>query len=254
MSDSDARTENGRQTREQQPLRGQLNPKAAARYRREVISFLMRFSQCETGALLSPERPGDLLNLAHDLLRFRLATPVEGVVAGKEIESIAFRLRTHPEQLQAAIKSTRALLAAVADGKQFEWEFEQGSTAVLDAAALKAGDPARRFVYLWPHGFLKQTVVVGAMLALNSEEGAMVRRCARSICGRLFLAARPKQVYCGRQCASAAAFERYKRNLGHEAYRAKHGETALASWRLKQRKLGRTPKQRSKTNRKERKP
>jgi hypothetical protein len=84
------------------------------------------------------------------------------------------------------------------------------------------------------------------MFLLTQPEGAMVRRCAREKCQRVFLASRPKQVFCGRPCASISAFERYKEGMGEEAYRAKHRKTARASWQWKQRKLGRSFKPRIK--------
>ncbi len=70
-------------------------------------------------------------------------------------------------------------------------------------------------------------------------------RSGQEKCRRIFLATRPKQIFCGRRCANAATFERYKRERG-DVYRAEHRKTARASWRLKQRKLGREFKQKVK--------
>jgi hypothetical protein len=93
-----------------------------------------------------------------------------------------------------------------------------------------------------PPSAADQAIVLAAMLMLSSHEGAMVRRCARADCPgqRIFLAARPKQVFCSRSCASNAVFERYKQRqiekLGEEAYKAKHAASALKSkWKGRKR-------------------
>ena len=58
----------------------------------------------------------------------------------------------------------------------------------------------------------------------------MVRRCEREPCKRVFQAARPKQRFCSHKCASAAAFENYKRQIGEEAYKARHLEAVKKSY------------------------
>ena len=209
------------------------DPRAVARRRREIINFLIGLSQTEAAVLLSPERRGDLLNLARDLLHFGLAKPHKDVPPAKRIEATAFIIRGAPDRFQDVIASLRKLLSAIADGKEFLWELGEKSL-ILDAGALKSGDPTNPSIYFWPITILEQSVIIGAMLELASAEGAMVRRCSRHVCGRVFLAARPKQVFCTRQCASAAVFERYKENLGEEEYRAKHREV-MRRWSRKKR-------------------
>jgi hypothetical protein len=223
-----------------------LDPKIQTRWRRQIIAFLIRLSQDDIGALFAAERRGDLLNLAHDLLRFRFVLPNSDAPTPEVAESLTGWLRTRRGRFLESIESIRKLLGEVADTGRFSLELAKGTKVTLDAEALKASDVVRRLTFSSSADAFEQVVILAAMLALANEEGAMVRRCARESCRRIFLAARPKQVFCGRPCASAAAFERYKR---WEGFKAEHRKTARESWRLKQRKLGRTVKPRIKDRR-----
>jgi hypothetical protein len=245
LAESNTRTERAPQdeSHELRSRRRRVDLKIAARWHRQIIAFLIRLSQSDTGALFSAERPGDLLNLAHDLLHFRFVLANGDAPTRETADSLAQWLRSRPDRFLRSIESLRKLLDAVAGRGQFQWELAKGTKVTLDAKALKAGDVVRRFTFS-SAGAFEQAMILGAMLALASEEGPMVRRCARESCQRIFLAGRPKQIFCGRPCASAAAFERYKHERGEEAFRTEHRKTARASWRLKQRRLGRTVKPR----------
>ena len=210
------------------------NPKATERLRRENIAFMLTLSQTEPQTLLAAAQPWDLLKLCAGLCERRIFwEPSKTTRRGaewlaQESEWLAQRFRAEPDALKELIEELRKFFDAVADGGRCEIRFMSGSAFVLKAAAPEA--PRQRpFSFETPagrDGFI-QSVVLGAALYVAWSPEAMVRRCAREACRRVFLATRPKQIFCSRRCASAAVFERYKKKLGEEEYRARH--TALAA-------------------------
>jgi hypothetical protein len=194
---------------------------------------------------LAGEQPGDLLNICAGLVsRGWLLRPRQDGVLVADPYRLAQDFRADPQTLERIIEELRQLFDAVADGRAYELRVLPGSSVVFDAGALKAGKPP----YIWHReqtgrDGMVQAAVWSAIGTLDhSEEGAMVRRCQREACRRVFLATRPKQVFCGRPCASAAVFERYKQKLGEEGYRAKHRETARLSSRRKRRRAAKQQK------------
>lgn len=230
--------------------------KATRDFAGKALDFLIRLSETDPVVLASGQ-PGDLPNAIFGLYRFAfLVLQNERVSHGRpdEIDRLTESLRRRPDLLRPIIDSARDLLAAAADGGRFEWNLDPGSKLIFDGAKDAASN--QRLVLSnakEPPLGLEQAVAVRAMQYLGTEAGGTVRRCARSLsCRRIFLATRPKQLFCTRRCASAAAFERYKAGLGEEDYRASHRKTARASWRrLKQRRLGRKVTPRIKDPRKE---
>jgi hypothetical protein len=231
--------------------RRKSDPKADARFHREAIEFLIYLSNTDPAALAASERPGDLPNLIMGLWRFGIVSTLFrfGRVSPsgdlrRDVEQMAQAVRANSQLLRPTIELVGKLLATTADGGSFEWPLVRGTSLVFD----RASKPAWRMTMQTPRGAsdLEQSVTFSAMLLLSNTEGEMVRRCARQACKRIFLAVRPKQVFCGRRCASAAAFERYKQERGQDAFKAEHRTAARVSWRRKQRKLGRTVKPRIK--------
>jgi hypothetical protein len=158
--------------------------------------------------------------LVHSFYRFNF------VAAQGDLRETVLRradaIRADPRPLKTTIKRVRDLLSALADGERFKWEFRRGSAVVLDGAAFKVDKDRGGVVLISPPGALDQAVVSHVMFILREarEVAAMVRRCKRESCRRLFVAARPRQVFCDRKCASAAAFERYMRSEKYaEAHR-----------------------------------
>jgi hypothetical protein len=229
--------------------------KAAALRRRQAIKFLIHLSQRDLQELFADDRPGDLLNVCVDLCRwgfYRGMRPRES--RGEDVAAI---FRTNPELLGTLIENLRHLLTTVADGGTYRFDFVPGAGVIFDAGLAVERDaetlkirgklPTNSLYYahkrqppviwlqcLWTNGegFQQMALYRAMMLLSESEEGAMVRRCVREGCRRVFLAARPKQIFCRRQCANAAVFERYKQKLGAEVYRVKHAETARL-WKAK---------------------
>jgi hypothetical protein len=199
-----------------------------------AINFLIRLSETDPVALVSAERPGDLPNLIADLFRFRLLLPATDIKTA--VSRLTDSLRADPGLLRHVPALVRKLLAATADKQHFEWKLRPGSKVIFEGA-VAATSPGRMILFT-PEGRrdFEQVIVFGAMLFLYREDGEMVRRCAREVCGRIFLATRPKQIFCGRRCASAAAFERYKQGIGEEAYKEKHRKAARHSWQVKRRR------------------
>src|SRR5262249_34953755 len=146
-------------------LRGKrTDPRAVARRRREINNLLIGLSRTEAAVLLSPERRGDLLNLARGLLHFGLAKPDKEVPPAKRIEATAFTISRAPDRFQEVIASLRKLLSAIADSEEFQWELGEKSLLILDAGALKSGDPTNPSIYFWPITILEQSIMIGAML------------------------------------------------------------------------------------------
>jgi hypothetical protein len=221
-------------------LRGRPDPKAWARWRRDMIRLVIAMADWGADAFFSEDRPGDLLNATYAfcyVFGFEVGDAEDGAEGAR---ALAQKLREEPAILRSAVARLRTLLAAAADGGRYELGLETNSRAIFDGSALKAGNS---LVTIVKSPTLEQAVTLGAMALLSQEEGAMVRRCARKTCGRIFLAARPKQIFCGRQCASAAVFERYKQKLGEEGYRSKRREVTR---RRKLRKRRQTPQRKEK--------
>ena len=223
----DARTndaDNAKEGAERQRARSDRT--AAARFRRASIEFLLRFSDTDPVALAGSGQPGDLINLVYNLYRFgyigdAVMTYDEAVA---EARDLADALRAKPERLGLVIEGLKSLLGAAADGGRFELPLLPGSKAVFDFVR-----DGRRTNFLWSpradrYAGLRQAIIHSALHLLATEEGEMVRRCTRDACQRIFLAKRPKQIFCTRACASAAVFERYKQTLGEAEYRAKRRE------------------------------
>ena len=206
------------------------------RLRRENLAFMLTLSQAEPQPLLAAERRGDLLNLCTGLRGrgFCWEPPKTGARGAEwlvqESERLAQKLRAEPAALKELIEELRKFFDAVADGGRCEIRFMPSSAFVLQAVAPEA--PSERpFSFVTPagrDGFI-QSVVLGAALYVAWSPEAIVRRCAREACRRVFLATRPKQIFCGRRCASAAAFEDYKQAHGEE-YKAKHREAVKRSF------------------------
>jgi hypothetical protein len=246
-TDSDARPDESSRRRKS-------DPKADARFHREAIEFLVYLSNTDPAAIAASERPGDLPNLIIGLWRFGIVSTLStlfrfGRVSpsgdlGRDVEQIAQVVRAKPRMLRPVVELAGKLLAAAADGGSFEWPLVRGTNLVFD----RANSSGWRMTMQTPRAArdFEQSLTFSAMLLLSNTEGEMVRRCAREACKRIFLAARPKQAFCSRRCASAASFERYKQERGQDAFKAEHRKAARVSWRRKQRKLGRTVKPRIK--------
>jgi len=224
-----------------------LNP---ARFRRLVIEFLIRLSETNPVELAASEQPGDLPNLVYGFYRFGFAMPRDdlGESPADAANRLASDIRADPEKhLRPIIKPVNALLAVAADGAgTFHWSVQPKTELIFRG---KGNGP--KAILFTPEGShaLEQSVMFGAIQCLDSEEGRMVRRCKREACRHIFLANRPKQVFCTRKCASAAAFEQYKKGLGEVAYREEHRKAARHSWRTRQKKQGRVVRPRIKDTR-----
>jgi hypothetical protein len=201
------------------------------RYRRGAIDFAIRFSGLEPAALAASDQPGDLPNLIYSLYRFGFLWPLHNQKT--EADRLVETIRMKPSLLDPAVQVAREILAAAAGGGKFEWKVESGTKILFDGASKAESAPRTTiFMHGGPHK-LEQAVVFGLTRVLDSAEGEMVRECSREGCSRVFLAARPKQIYCSRRCASAAVFERFKKQtvqrIGEEAYKQKRAETVRKS-------------------------
>jgi hypothetical protein len=214
-------------------------PKSAAQFRRDSIEFLIKLSEVDPVTIATSEQPGDLINLVWNFYRFGYlgdsAMTRERAVA--DARDLTDAIREKPERLGQVIEWLRLLLSKAADGGRFELPLLPGTKAVSHFSG-----GSQRTHFLWSprddsYEGLRQAVTYGALQLLSTqEEGAMVRRCARKTCELIFLAGRPKQVFCSRRCASAAVFERYKQKLGEDAYRAKHRQAARHSEKVRKQK------------------
>ncbi len=222
----------------------------ASRARRECIEFLIEVSGTDPSELVSSDRPGDVLNFVSKLYRFGLKPAVVEMRVG--LRDLADQIETHPKRtLDPLIAKIRTLLDAAADGRNISVTLPAGSKLCFSASYQRQME--QEFLEYSPqlvhrllpgHSIFTLGIPSGsplsaqlavfifhAMLQLDSEEGSMVRRCQRESCHRVFLAGRPKQIFCTRKCAGAVAFERYKQKFGEERYQARHRESAKESAR-----------------------
>jgi len=193
-----------------------------------------------------------VLNFISDLSRFGLG--VEPLLDSPDFHLHAFAaaIKALPRQtLGPLIKVASALLAAAADGTDLAFSLPAKAYLNFNAARRKQaalpGQSAREawnmtggsgglssvFLMRLPIGRfsgkrLAPILVFNAGHLLDSEEGLFVRRCP-SPCRRIFLATRNKQRFCGRRCAMAATFKRYKQAHGEE-YKTKHREAVKRSF------------------------
>src|SRR5215469_5646270 len=156
------------------------------KFRRDGLKFLIRLSEADPTVLASSDQPGDLINLLYGLFRFHFLAPPSN--PAEDANRLAGFVRSTPDAFRRLIAHLKELLAAAADGTTLRRKLLQGTEAVFDGVALKAGGvqesmylfspaPAQNF---WD-GF-EQAVAVSAMRVLAVDEGMMVRRCARESC------------------------------------------------------------------------
>jgi hypothetical protein len=218
---------------------GTRDKKKATQFRRESLKFLIRLAETDPVALVASDQPGDLINLVWGFWRFSyIGIPGETLDAKRaQARKLAEEIRAKPEMLVAVVDGVRRVLVTATGRGHGEFQLLPGTTMsiyrtpdgwVHSILYSPGDDPAA----------LRQVGMYAAVTMITTEEGQMVRRCARKPCRRFFLATRPKQIFCSRQCASTVAFERYKQALGHEAYKAKHRETARHSYRVRTRRQG----------------
>jgi hypothetical protein len=220
--------------------RGKFSPREAKRFRRDSLTFLIRLAETDPVALVGSDQPGDLINLVWGFWRFAwIGIPGETLDAKRaEARKLVEEIRAKPEMLAAMVDGVKRVLVSATGRGHDEFQF-------LPETKMCFHRTPEGWVHsiLWSPGDdrgagLRQVGMYVAVTLIATEEGQMVRRCARKPCRRFFLATRPKQIFCGRKCASAAVFERYKQALGHEAYKAKHRETARHSYRVRRRRQG----------------
>lgn len=232
-----------------------LATKAAAQRRREHLRFLIKLAQIDPAALVSDERPGDVANLCSDLGRFGF---VPALVADPKLslQTMVKLITENPKrQLEPLIAKIRELLDAAADGDALVIPLRAAFDLVFDASGLKSlesqGLPAAvahrvqqpaQFTFRLtakPQGTLDLrhhwiTFLFNSMRSLDSEEGAMIRRCLRERCKRVFLASRVSQVYCTRSCTMAENFRQYREREiareGIETYRQERNRVSSKSY------------------------
>jgi hypothetical protein len=217
-------------------------------WRREVINFLIKIGETDPVVLASSGRPGDVFNFIDDLREFGLGATLI------DVQKLATEIAIHPRRtLGKLVEDVRDLLAAAADGKQFIMKLPSRSELKFNATVTRQFEqkldisasfvsrwfrssrqlPALDFIVLslavpqsssWAAQL--EVFVFNAMRHLDSEEGAMVRRCRREACRKIFLAALSKQIFCTRKCQSTTAFARHKKKPG---YVEKHRTSAKKS-------------------------
>jgi len=222
--------------------------KMTAKRQRELVKFLLELVEIDPASLAEPEQLGASLTLASKLLSFGM-NPVllDHPKEPLHQQALAAHLREEPQHwLKPIIDKVRKLLDAAADGQVMELPISTGSRLIFDGSALKLPESAGivgnvawrisagslftfrlRTHHIKPHA-LAAVFMFSAMRALDSEHGVMVRRCKQ--CARVFLAGRPKQVYCSRRCTQAANFKAHVEREGVEEYKEYHREVARKSY------------------------
>jgi hypothetical protein len=229
--------------------------KEMAFFRRQYLRFLISLGEIEFDTLTTPEHPGDLLNLADRLISFGLTSEYRPELPRSlaqwhdASERFAKQIQKDPHgTLGLLLEETKKLLAATADRDSYDVPIPTGSVLEFNAKfmdrlqaiersfgqKISPALSARVFNLRVPQSHpdrLTAVFLFHAMEQLNSEQGMMIRRCARTGCRRIFLAERPKQIYCSRRCASAATVEAYKQKIGEEKFKERHRAAARKNWR-----------------------
>jgi hypothetical protein len=217
--------------------------------RRELVGFLIALAERDPAAPVALGRLGDAPNLAQDLIRFGLTGRLR--YPGLDPQALTARIVAHPARVVGAIvREVRALLAAVADGREYQIRIPREAWLAFDGKSSKllenvgfpgpqawranAGETGGLFALAVPAdkmwSSLAPSFIFNAMRALDSEQGVMVRRCRRQACRKVFVAARPKQIYCSRPCNSAVAAETHREKVGSAKHRKEHAEQARKSY------------------------
>jgi len=182
----------------------------------KALEFLIQLSESDPAALVSSEQPGDLLNVCAGLARLVHPLPDGGEKVPHPGAFWMEQFRSHPALLTQLIKELAEFLLHVAD------DFQCSITPRPDTRFVITPE----FRIESRHPIQSVAVVLGWLLVLVGPT-FKPRRCNREACRRIFIPNRPKQTFCTRKCASAAAFERYKEKLGPEAYRASRVRKSL---------------------------
>jgi hypothetical protein len=194
----------------------------ANRFHRECLEFLIR--------ICAGSGQPDPLDCFH---WFGYLAPPH-VRTGTATRNLADAVWAKAETFAPLVSELRLVLAAAAEGGHYELPIPSDSNMVAEFA------PSARQTFLRTSDDgdendlgLRRAIIFGAMRLLNTEEGLMVRLCDRQPCRRIFLKTRPKQIFCSRRCASAAAGVRFLVKYGEEGARLKHRESAKHSARLR---------------------
>jgi hypothetical protein len=170
---------------------------------KDAIDFLIRLA-----ALQDPTsaRIGDRLNLIDDLRRY-LEIEDTGRLSHKLKQA-----ENKPNLLTPVSEVAQKLLAAAADHKVVEFEFEK---IQLRFDGTKLGD-SRSAIFF--DGELQDAVAQTAAEDLDEAEPWQIGRCEEQECGKVFLAGRKGQKYCSHACANATAARAYREaNKGKRA-------------------------------------
>jgi hypothetical protein len=198
----------------------------------EWIQFLLKLANSDEVALLTPDRQIDLLSLADGLYRF-VTLKVGDAAKGRsgfpkaQAEHLVTVIKARPTLLHHVIEQVRKLLTAAADRVDVRANLAELGFAPQSFPVFRGSRPAGERVS-WSSTappeddvvFL-QSVSLAAALALNTDEGQLVRRCKRGApgCRTIFLASRLNQDFCSRKCANAVAFERHQQKIAESQRR-----------------------------------
>jgi hypothetical protein len=210
---------------------------AQAKYERQAIQFLIDLSEADAAALAADETA--LLNCMTDVYTFGFNRSID-TKKGKQpplefVNQLVSQIKADPEVLSLAIEVVGKFLAAAADDKDPPSLILPTPTGITFIGSSR---PHGMFLSIPPgRAHLAQSVGFKACEILVSQEGQWVRRCKWESCRlgprdkehpegqpRIFLAARPIQEYCGRQCSTAASLNRFRQKQKETAKGAKAGK------------------------------
>lgn len=171
---------------------------------RDRLKFLVRAAGI-TQASLGGMRPGDRLNLAHDLFDYIGRIPTPELRAAERGDALA---------LWPALEAVGRLVSAVAHRKAGKMEPVSITGLRLDARELRrASDETGRDAPTWAFMVegLRDTAVCQAWHDLtSSNETSRIDVCALQSCGRIFYADRTDQRYCTHACATKKAVKVFR--------------------------------------------
>lgn len=187
-----------------------LRPVGPAMRGREGIEFLVAVAGIDVKALAKSGLPTDVGDLGHIAgLCYQLCRFTQAARSFYErLEKAALR---NPGLLNEKLTPLRALIAAVADGENFEFTFKEGTKLRVEGSRFHRQKFQNSLPFvIWGPVFEQGLVTTAAFYLCLTRDTMLVRRCPEIDCRKIFLAVRRSRVFCSHECASQASMRHFK--------------------------------------------
>ena len=157
---------------------------------------------------------GHVAGLVYELCRFTQS-------ARSFYEKFVRVVIRNPGNLDEKLRPLRDLIAAMADGQDFEFSLEEGTKIRVEGSHFQRQRFQSPLPFLiWGPVFEQGLVTTAAFYLSLTRDTMLVRRCPE--CRKIFLGIRKTRIFCSHKCASAASVRAYQeRQAAKKAARQK---------------------------------